>query len=176
MSIYHNILFCLLFHWCRTKHGVSVHARLPGMGVLGCVSAGVPVEGVFGSSPAARAAALLFSSSSAIQGIDHWPLTCSNSCTCRQGAGVGDSLVDFSLTRVCFHAVFLDLVPFSWWATSLRCAWAHAAWTGPRVERRPQTSRRRRPPARRGDAWTGTRRPCKHAGGRKGLQKCPNVF
>lgn len=44
---------------------------VPGTGVLGCVSAGVPVEGVFGSSPAAKAAARLFSSSSAIQGIDH---------------------------------------------------------------------------------------------------------
>lgn len=68
------------------------------MGVLGCVSAGVPVEGVFGSSPAARAAALLFSSSSAIQGIDHWPLTCSNSCTCRQSAGVGGSVSQTSRT------------------------------------------------------------------------------
>ncbi|TNN36686.1 hypothetical protein EYF80_053142 [Liparis tanakae] len=55
--------------------------------VLGCVSAGVPVDGVFpgDSSSAAAAAAFLLSSSSAIQGIDHWPFTCSNSCTCNPG-------------------------------------------------------------------------------------------
>lgn len=54
-----------------TKYEAGICVNVPGMGVLGCVSAGVPVEGVFGSSPAAKAAALLFSSSSAIQGIDH---------------------------------------------------------------------------------------------------------
>ena len=45
---------------------------VPGAGVLGCVSAGVPVDGVFpGDSGWAAVAALLFSSSSAIHGIDH---------------------------------------------------------------------------------------------------------
>jgi len=66
---------------------------LPGAGVLGCVSVGVPVDGVFpgesSSAAAAAAAAFLLSSSSAIQGIDHWPFTCSNSCTCNTGADGG---------------------------------------------------------------------------------------
>lgn len=53
---------------------------VPGAGVLGCVSAGVPVDGVF-PGESGWAAALLFSSRSAIQGMDHWPLTCSNSWT-----------------------------------------------------------------------------------------------
>jgi len=49
---------------------LTINKVQPGAGVLGCVSAGVPVEGVF-PGDSGCAAALLFSSSSAIQGIDH---------------------------------------------------------------------------------------------------------
>lgn len=54
-------------------------------------------------------------------------------------------------------------VPFSVWVTSHRCEWARAVLTDPPEGRRQQTSRLRRPPAHKGDAWTETHRPCKES-------------
>lgn len=69
----------------RGTKEVAVERGLPGAGVLGWVSAGVPVVGVLpgdsGWAAAAAAAAFLLSSSSIIQGMDHSPFTSSNSWT-----------------------------------------------------------------------------------------------
>lgn len=64
---------CLLFLF-----GHAIH--IPRVGVLGCVSAGVPVDGVF-PGDSIWTTDCLPSSRSAIQGSDHWPFTCSNSWT-----------------------------------------------------------------------------------------------